>query len=122
MYERHELGKIGEEIVSKYLEKNNYKILLRNFRCKQGEIDIIAKEGQEYVFIEVKTRTNIFYGLPKEAVNGNKKSHIYRAVEYFVYMNKLENVSIRIDVIEVYKNEKKFIVNHIKHAITERPF
>lgn len=114
MYIYHEFGKIGEEIATKYLKQNNYKIIERNFRCKQGEIDIIAKEKEEIVFIEVKTRSNIMYGRPSEAVNEAKQKHIKRAAKYYVYLNHLENCYIRLDVIELYYKNNKFYINHIK--------
>ena len=119
MYERHEIGKIGEEIVAKYLSSLDYKIIERNFECKRGEIDIIAIDKDELVFIEVKTRTNVMYGRPSEAVNEVKKKHIYKATEYYVYIRNLENEKIRLDVIEVYKKSNKYVINHIKKAITE---
>lgn len=121
MYERHETGKIGENIAVSYLEKIGYKIIDRNFECKQGEIDIVALDNEEIVFIEVKTRASALYGLPKEAVNQTKKKHIYNSAEYYVFTHNLENDPIRIDVIEIYKKQGKFWVNHIKHAITEKP-
>ena len=122
MYERHETGRIGEDISVKYLEQIGYTIIERNFECRQGEIDIIAKDKNEYVFIEVKTRSSVSYGKPKEAVDTTKKKHIYRSAEYYVYLKHLENEPVRIDVIEVYKNQGKFMVHHIKQAITERPY
>ena len=121
MYERHETGKIGEDIAVKYLIQNNYKIMERNFECKQGEIDIIALDKTEIVFIEVKTRASALYGLPKEAINQTKKKRIYWSAEYYVYSHNLEKDPIRIDVIEIYKKKGKFYVNHIKQAITEKP-
>ena len=120
MYERHEIGKIGEDIACRYLLQEGYKIIERNFECLQGEIDIIAKDKNYLVFIEVKTRTNKIYGEAKEAVDKPKKKHIYRSAEYYVYIHKLENEPIRIDVIEVYKRKEKYFVNHIKQAITEK--
>ena len=68
MYYKQETGRSGEEIASKYLERQGYEILDRNFNCNQGEIDIIAKDKNEIVFIEVKTRTDISYGEASEAV------------------------------------------------------
>ena len=76
MYQRHELGQIGEELAALYLERNGYKIIERNFRYKKYEIDIIAKYNKELVFIEVKTRSNKIYGRPIEAVNNIKQKHI----------------------------------------------
>lgn len=121
MYERHETGKIGEDIATRYLEQIGYEIIQRNFECKQGEIDIITKDKDEIVFVEVKTRASALYGQPKDAVNVTKKKHIYRSAEFYIYIRHLENYPVRIDVIEVYKKQGKFMVHHIKNAITERP-
>ena len=121
MYQKHEIGKIGEGIATIYLERRGYNIIERNFECKQGEIDIIAKDIEELVFIEVKTRTSEIYGKPKEAVNKTKKKHIYKSVEYYLYIKHLENEPIRIDVIEIYEKQGKFKLNHIKQTITEEP-
>lgn len=121
MYQKHETGKIGEDIATRYLEQIGYEIIQRNFECKQGEIDIIAKDKDEIVFVEVKTRASCMYGQPKDAVDRTKKKHIYRSAEFYIYIRHLENYPVRIDVIEVYKKQGKFKVNHIKNAITERP-
>lgn len=117
MYRRHIIGREGEEIVTDYLLKNKYEIIERNFECRQGEIDIIARDEEEIVFIEVKTRTNSLYGLPSEAVNKIKQSHIKKVIKYYLYKNKLENSFVRIDVIEVKINKGNYYINHIKKAI-----
>ena len=118
MYQRHVVGRSGEDIASKYLEDNGYEIIARNFYCKQGEIDIVAKDKNELVFVEVKTRTNEIYGRPVDAITPYKQKHLIKSIEYFLYKYKLENVFIRIDVIEVYaENENKYEINHIKNAI-----
>lgn len=118
MYIRHNLGQIGEDVAEIYLLKNNYKIIERHFNCRQGEIDIIAKDKNELVFIEVKTRTNQKYGSPIDAITYYKKKHILNSVKYYLYFKKLENVFVRIDVIEVYQRKDGFLVNHIKDAIS----
>ena len=118
MYERHVLGKTGEEIATQYLIENGYKLIIRNFRCIQGEIDIIAKDKDEIVFIEVKTRKNTNYGTPVDAVDKRKQKHILNACKYYIYINKLEKRKIRFDVIEIYKKEK-FYINHIKNIFIE---
>ena len=71
------MGMLGEKIASQYLEKEGYFIIEKNFSCKQGEIDIIAKDtkSKELVFLEVKTRTNYKYGKPVEAVDEKKQKH-----------------------------------------------
>ncbi len=117
MYVSHELGRIGENIIADYITKLGYKVVERNFECNQGEIDIVAKDKEELVFIEVKTRTDISYGEASEAVTDTKKRHLINSIKYYIYKQKLENQPIRIDVAEVYINKGKVKVNYIKQAI-----
>lgn len=117
MYYKQEIGKSGEDIAANYLTNIGYNVIERNFECWQGEIDIIALDKNEIVFIEVKTRRNRKYGLAVEAVNNNKKKHLWKAVEYYIYSRNLQKEFIRIDVIEVYLNKDKVKINHIKKAI-----
>ena len=112
---KHELGILGEQIATNYLKSQNYEILNRNFSCKQGEIDIIAKDNKEYVFVEVKTRTNSDYGEPVDSVNKIKQKHLKRTIEYYIYINKLEEEAIRMDIIEIYIADKNY-VHHIKNV------
>ncbi len=118
MYERHMLGKNGEDIATQYLIKKGYRLLTRNFRCRQGEIDIISLDKREIVFIEVKTRQNTNYGNPVDAVDKRKQKHIINASKYYIYSNKLEKRDIRFDVIEIYKKDK-FYINHIKNVLCQ---
>ncbi len=117
MYVSHELGRIGENIIADYITKLGYKVVERNFACNQGEIDIIAKDKEELVFIEVKTRTDISYGEASEAVTDTKKRHLINSIKYYIYKQKLENQPIRIDVAEVYIKCGKVKINYIKQAI-----
>ena len=114
---KHEIGKIGEDLASKYLEAAGYIIIERNFLARQGEIDIIAKDKKELVFIEVKTRTSDIYGKPVEAVNTQKQKHLLNTIKYYLYSKHLENEFVRIDVIEVYFNNDTYKINHIKQII-----
>lgn len=118
MYINKKIGKIGEDISADYLRKNNYTIIEKNFSCKQGEIDIIAKDTkkQELVFIEVKTRTNKKYGMPIEAVDEKKQKHIYKTAEFYTYINKITEMPIRFDVIEIITENGTHYINHIKKA------
>ena len=100
-----------------FLEKSNYEIIDRNFLCKQGEIDIIAKSKHEIVFIEVKTRTNKKYGKPREAVNFIKKERIWNSAKYYLYIKDLFYEYIRFDVIEVFLDNNKVFVNHLKNIM-----
>ena len=81
-----------------------------------------AKDKNEIVFIEVKTRCQKIYGSPSEAVDRRKKRHIYHVAEFYLIINKLENAFCRIDVIEVYFKDEKIFVNHIKNSVQDRPF
>ena len=90
------IGAKGEEKACKYLKMKGYQIMEKNYRCKLGEIDIIAKDkNKEIVFIEVKTRSNLKYGNPAEAVNSGKQIHIKKVASYFL-LNVLVSFKIGI--------------------------
>lgn len=118
MYFRQEIGKWGENLACKYLEENNYKVIERNFLCRQGEIDIVARDflNNELVFIEVKTRSNFKYGNPADAVDKHKQRHMMQAIKYYLYKNHVQNMPIRVDVLEVYIVQSCKI-NHIKQIL-----
>lgn len=111
------IGRFGEDEAEKYLKQKGYKILERNFSCKRGEIDIIALDKDEIVFVEIKARKSLKYGLPSEAVTKYKLKHIYKTAEYYLYTRNLLNENTRIDVIEVYIQNKKIIINHLKQVV-----
>lgn len=113
---KKKFGNIGEKISCIYLKNIGYEIIERNFNCRQGEIDIVAKDKNEYVFIEVKTRSNLCYGKPREAINSEKQNHIYRSTKYYLYKNGLNNVFVRFDVIEVYLVKDKYKLMHLKNV------
>lgn len=115
MSENKIIGNEGEDIACNYLIGEQYKILERNFECKQGEIDIIALDKNELVFIEVKTRRNYKYGEAVNAVDNFKQKHIYKSVSYYVYKRNLENEFIRFDVIEVYM-QNTIKIKHLKNV------
>ena len=117
MYFKQETGKTGEDLACKYLENLGYKIIKRNFMCRQGEIDIIAQDKDEKVFIEVKTRTSVKYGNPIDAVTKIKQKHMKKATEYYLYKNRIKNEYIRLDVVEVYLYKYTYKINHVKQII-----
>ena len=116
MYIKKELGKLGEDIATNYLKQKGYIVLDRNFESRQGEIDIIAIDGKEIVFVEVKTRTNTKFGFPSEAVNKIKQKHMLQTIKYYLFNRNLNDEFVRIDVIEVYIAGTVYKVNHIKKA------
>ena len=113
-----EIGSYGENIAAKYLQSLNYKIIKRNYRCKIGEIDIIARHENFLSFTEVKTRYEIGYGSPAESVNKRKQFKIYKVAEFYIMENRLFNLNFRFDVIEILLNNKNdsFAVRLIENA------
>jgi putative endonuclease len=98
---RAEKGKCGENAAAEYYQDLGIRIVERNFRRREGEIDIIAREGETVIFAEVKTRTNTSYGLPGEAITLTKKRNISRVASIYLMENGLDDVPARFDVLEV---------------------
>ncbi len=113
---RQRLGKSGEEKIAKYLKRNGYSIIIKNYRCKLGEIDIIAKDGSDLVFIEVKTRSGLSHGSPAEAVNKRKQRQISRAAQCYLAEQQLFDSPARFDVISVLSNNSNHHIDHICNA------
>ncbi|MDQ0555102.1 YraN family protein [Paraclostridium ghonii] len=107
-------GNLGEEIATNYLRSKGAYILENNYKVKFGEIDIIAKLDEELVFVEVKSRSNVNFGYPCEAVNYKKRMKITNVAKYYILKNKLEKVPVRFDVIEIYLRNSE--INHIENA------
>ena len=99
------LGRLGEKEAEKYLSSNNYKIIARNFRTRNGEIDIVAQENNILVFVEVKTRRNNKFGLPEEAITPWKIRALIRAAQYFLLTKNKLSSSYRIDVVSIKLDE-----------------
>lgn len=104
----------GEKAAARFLKKNGYKILCQNFKCRLGEIDIIAKDGDILVFAEVKQRKNADFGHPEDFVDFRKQRKIRKTAEIYLLKNKTKPIC-RFDVISVL-GEKKFNITHIKNA------
>jgi putative endonuclease len=115
MSEHIKLGKKGELIAIEYLKSRGYKILEMNWRTRHKEIDIIALDKNEIVFIEVKTRKNNYFGDPEEAVNLKKQKFLINAAENYIISNKID-LDARFDIISVIGEGSKYNINHIKEA------
>lgn len=114
--EKKKLGDLGEACAMLYLKQNKYKLLDCNYQCDYGEIDIVAKKGDVYVFVEVKTRSGDFL-LPQDAVDKHKENNIYASAKAFLKQYYLRNVNFRFDIIEVMgTSPKDFKVNHLENA------
>ncbi|MDD4238657.1 MAG: YraN family protein [Desulfotomaculaceae bacterium] len=95
------LGRQGEDAAARYLEKNNYQVLCRNYTCRLGEIDIVARERDFIVFIEVRSRSSDDYGLPQESVTNRKKMKLRQLAWHYLKAVGQTNASCRFDVIAV---------------------
>ena len=111
-------GKIGEDAAKKYLKLLGYKIIACNFRTRFGEIDIIAKDGDCFVFVEVKTRRDTEYGAPEEAVTKTKQRHLLAAAQIYLAKIFRKDDPWRIDVIALVGDGVNFSINHIKNAVS----
>ncbi len=112
-----ELGEAGEDAAAQFLQNKGYQIIVRGYRNRVGEIDIIAMARESLVFVEVKSRSGLAYGRPAEAVTVAKQRRILRMAECYLQQTKQWNQPCRFDVIEVLLDEKNRLkVNHIINA------
>ncbi len=104
MVDRIVLGQWGEELAAKHLEQSGYEVLARNWRCRQGELDIVARAGNELVFVEVKTRSGYGFGEPASAVNAAKARRIHGlAARWLAEVRPPGWHDLRFDVISVVR-------------------
>jgi len=110
-------GKIGEDLAASFMEKRGMEIICRNFRSKDGEVDIIALDGETIVFAEVKAWSVYELEDLKYSLNVKKQDKIIKTAKYFLSINrKYSNMAIRFDVIFVRNNS----ITHLASAFTER--
>lgn len=114
--QKKELGQKGEEFALRFLKKRGYQIIQKNYVCKMGEMDIIAKEKDTLVFIEVKTRTSTTFGPPQLAVNPKKQSQMSKVALNFLKEKKLEDVKARFDVVAILLGPRGEEIELIKDA------
>lgn len=115
MAQHNDLGKQGEEKALAFLEEQGYKIVAANWHEHKFEIDIIAIDNNEMVFVEVKTRATDFFGSPEEAVTMAKQQHLIEGANYYLEQNEID-LNARFDVIAIVMNTSQTKINHIKDA------
>ena len=114
--DRQLLGAEGERVAERFLRRQGYKLLERNYRCPSGEIDLIALHRGTVVFIEVKTRAQAGYGSPFEAVDRRKQRQVIRAAQRYVVEHRLHDRDLRFDVVGVWAVEGEIRCELIQHA------
>ena len=117
MAAHNDLGKLGEKLAAEFLTKNGYSILEQNWRNRFEEIDIIATIDQFLVIVEVKTRSNLHFGKPEDAVSLKKQRLLVNAAE--VYINqKNSNLETRFDIISIVAQDENPAISHILWAFS----
>lgn len=120
---RMKLGKRGEEMASGYLREAGCGILAANYRCPWGEIDLVARDGEELAFVEVRTRRTAAFGTPRESITRRKADHLVAAAQHYLQNHAPENdgedIPWRIDLVSICltDGEGSPQIDHIKHAV-----
>ena len=117
--DRNLLGKRGELLAEKFLERKGYEVIEKNFRCRLGEIDLIAEEGGEIIFVEVKCRSGTAFGFPEEQVSWRKQRKLWRLAELYL-KGRRKDQPARIDIVAILLNDKGDVLSMevIPNAIT----
>lgn len=113
---RKDFGKWGEEVAVRFLIEKGFTILMRNFRAERGEIDIIAREGDWIVFVEVKTGRSAAFGPPEERITPSKQRQLYKIASHFIQQNPGLEANYRFDAIIVDGSEEQHQIRHYPNA------
>lgn len=111
------VGTWGEAQVANYLRKKKYRLVAHSYHCRFGEIDLIAMDGKTLCFVEVKTRSNLSVGLPREYVNAAKQERLRKTALFYLSEKELD-CPVRFDVAEVYRGDGGELerISYIKNA------
>ncbi|MBB5632487.1 putative endonuclease [Cryobacterium mesophilum] len=101
MAAKDDLGRRGEDLAARFLEASGYTVIDRNWRCARGEIDLVARDGNDTVFIEVKTRSSTAFGHPFEAITTQKLARLKRLAMAWTQAHPYRRGPMRIDAIAV---------------------
>ncbi len=112
---RLRVGAVGEKAARLHLEKLGYRIVETNYCCRLGEIDIIARDGNTIVVVEVRTKTGAAFGRPEESITGKKAQQLRRLALYYLQSAYKREVPSRIDLVAVMLDKETHAVQNIKH-------
>ncbi|MCB9169379.1 MAG: YraN family protein [Flavobacteriales bacterium] len=116
MAEHLRIGQLGEQAACRFLEQAGYTILARNWRHGRDELDIVARQGDTVVMVEVKTRSDDRVAAPEEAVDKAKQDRLIRAAEAFIEQQSEEDLQVRFDVVTVLFQNGGTRIRHIPEA------
>lgn len=111
------LGRKGEDLAASYLRDLGWEILARNYRTKLGEIDLVCRDRNSIVFIEVKTRTETDFARPDQSVTQRKQAKLRRLVEEYLAKHGQESAEVRFDVVGVTLSARRPKFDHIVGAL-----
>ncbi len=113
---KHVLGKYGELVAAEYLMRQGNEIVERNWHCRQGEIDLVAKDQDQWVFVEVKTRSSKTADAGFEAVDQLKIQKLRRAIARWCEVHQITSIKLRLDVISVFVSTGQVRFEHLKQV------
>ena len=116
-----DLGRWGEEHAALHLQGMGYELVARNWRSEHGEIDLVARQGNTWVFVEVKTRRTQDFGAPQEAVTAVKQRRLLEAAQAYLAAHDLDDVAWRIDVVAIYAShpDARPYIEVFQNAVTD---
>jgi putative endonuclease len=117
MAHKQQVGIFGQKLAVEFLQQKQYRILAENYSTRRGEIDIVAQQDGQLVFVEVKTRLSRKYGLPEEAVSKLKRQKMQWAAYKYLTENNINSDNFRFDIlaIEIDKDSKRALIRHHKN-------
>ena len=117
--DRVKLGKLGEEMAGRFLLEQGYQILTTNYRCPQGEVDIVARDGEEVVFVEVRTRRSQGFGTPQESLTRPKMRRLVATCQDYLQGYGGADTNWRIDLVSVRLDAGNRVkdIDHLRYAV-----
>ena len=117
--DRVKLGRLGEGLAGRFLRELGYEILTTNYRCRQGEVDIVARDGEEVVFVEVRTRRSQGFGTPQESLTRPKIRRLVATCQDYLQGYGGADINWRIDLVSIRLDQGNQVedIDHLRHAV-----
>ncbi len=117
MDRRQSLGAEGEQLAQAYLSGLGLKVLAKNFRCRQGELDLVLADRGQIVFVEVRTKSSLSFGSGLESITAKKRTKLRQVAQHYLAANRLLDADVRFDIVAIYKLPSgKAQIEHVKGA------